>query len=421
MQKKIGGKITKELPAKVASFIRVAGKIAEKTGMSMYLVGGIVRDLLIGRQSKDIDIMVEGDAIAVAASMSKILGSKPTIHKRFGTATFKLGEYRIDLATCRSETYNHPGALPSIKPGSIKEDLFRRDFTVNAMAACINTSRFGAIIDLYGGQKDLEKKLIRILHDRSFTDDATRIMRAVRYEQRLGFKLEPKTARILRRDLDMLDMISGDRLRHEVILWLEELQSGKILGRAFKLGILAKLHPALQWDRHTAKAFRDAAAIPGNLHPIQLGFAILIYNLNKEQLGELLNRLNIRGGELEEIARHTLSLRSNLTLFDRKSMKPSEIYLKLKGFNGSAVRANHLLSTSENVRSNLELYLAKLHRVKTLLNGEDLAKLGVPRGRKMGIILEKLLIARLDGKIKSRPDEERMALQFMRDSKSWRM
>ena len=421
MRDSIADRIKNELPKPVANLIRTAGKAATEPGFKLYLVGGIVRDLLLGRQSQDIDIMVEGDALTIAVKMSAILESKPTVHKMFGTATFRTGDYRVDLATCRSETYKHPGALPVIKAGNIGQDLFRRDFTVNAMAACINPDHFGVLTDLYGGQQDLEKKIIRVLHERSFEDDATRIMRAVRYEQRLGFKLDNKTARLLRSNLDMLDSISGDRLRHEVILWLSEMHPEKILRRAARLGILEKLHPSLTWDRSMAKAYREAASTPVQSPTVNLHLALLVYNLDKEQLKNFLLRLNIRGGELEEIARHTAALKSNQPLFDYSPLQPSEIYLKLRGFNAVAVHANYLLTTSKHVRRNLRFYLDKLHSVRGRLNGKDLAEMGVPPGKKMGVILDRLLTARLDGEIKTRQDEEQMAVQLMQDLKSERM
>ncbi|MCX6006364.1 MAG: CCA tRNA nucleotidyltransferase [Chloroflexi bacterium] len=415
MQDNVTDRIIKELPKPVVGLIQTAGRAAAKSGAAIYMVGGIVRDLLLGRQSKDIDIMVEGDALDIARSMSVILANKPIVHKRFGTATFKLNDYRVDLATCRSEIYDAPGSLPKVKPGTIEQDLFRRDFTVNAMAIRISQKRFGELIDLYGGRQDLENKLIRILHEKSFIDDATRIMRSVRYEQRLDFKLESKTARLLRRDLDMLDTISGDRLRHEVILWLSETQPAKILKRAARLGVLSKLHPALSWDPRLAKAFRDANRMSIDFPPVQLYLALLVYNLDKRQLGEFLERLNIKGGELDEVARQTVSLKIDQESLDYSPLQPSEIYQKLQCYKTAAIQANCLCTPSRDVRINLKLYLDKLRFVRTRLNGRELKAMGVLPGKKMGIILDRLLTARLDGEVKTKADEQRLALQLLRD------
>jgi len=380
----------------------------------LYLVGGIVRDLMIGRPNLDVDLMVEGDAIHMAKVISKEAGVKPTIHIKFGTVTFKLGEYRIDLATCRSETYSRPGALPDVKPGDISADLFRRDFTINTMAICVHPDRFGELIDLYGGVRDLEAGIIRVLHDRSFQDDATRIMRAVRYEQRLNFKLEGHTEKLMRRDLGMLDTISGDRLRHEVMLWLSEPQPEGIIKRAAQLGILSRLHPALSWVPDSGRAFRAARKGCSASYLTHLYLALFFYNLDKKQLEQLLRRLNIQGGELYDVTSQTLSLKNKLGTLDDAIIQPSEIYLKLKGFNTLAIRANALCAASRQVRKNFELYLDKLRLIKTRLNGKDLAEMGVPEGRQVGIVLQRLLTAKLDGEVRTKADEESLVRQLVR-------
>ena len=406
--------IAEGLPAPVFKLIESAGQAALSMAYGLHLVGGIVRDLMIGRPNLDIDLMVEGDAIHMAKVISKEAGGKPTIHIKFGTVTFKLGEYRIDLATCRSETYSRPGALPDVKPGDISADLFRRDFTINAMAICVNPDRFGELIDLYGGVHDLEAGIIRVLHDRSFQDDATRIMRAVRYEQRLNFKLEGHTEKLLRRDLGMLDTISGDRLRHEVMLWLSEPQPEGIIKRAARLGILSGLHPALSWVPHSGRAFRAARKGCSASYLTHLYLALFLYNLDKKQLEQLLRRLNIQGGELYDVTSQTLSLKNKLGTLDDAIIQPSEIYLKLKGFNTLAIRANALCAASRQVRKNLELYLDKLRLIKTRLNGKDLAEMGVPESRQVGIVLERLLIAKLDGEVRTKADEESLVRQLVR-------
>jgi len=414
MKQNFAEKISNKLPTRVLRLVENAGKTSSSLGYGLYLVGGIVRDLISGRPNLDIDLMVEGDAIHMAKVISKEAWGKPTIHIKFGTVTFKLGEYRIDLATCRSETYSRPGALPDVKPGDISADLFRRDFTINAMAICVNPDRFGELIDLYGGVRDLEARVIRVLHDRSFQDDATRIMRAMRYERRLNFKLEGHTEKLLRRDLGMLDAISGDRLRHEVMLWLSEPQPEGIIKRAAQLDILSRLHPALSWVPHSGRAFRAARKGCSAAYLTHLYLALFLYNLDKKQLEQLLRRLNIQGGELYDVTSQTLSLKNKLGTLDDAIIQPSEIYLKLKGFNNLAIRANALCAASRQVRTNLELYLDKLRLIKTRLNGKDLAEMGVPESRHVGIVLERLLTAKLDGEVRTKADEESLVRQLVR-------
>jgi tRNA nucleotidyltransferase (CCA-adding enzyme) len=409
MQDYAGDGMMDKLPKPVAEIIRAAGNAATQLGFNSYVVGGFVRDLVLGRRSRDIDIMIEGDALEVAGSLSEILDSIPTVHKRFGTATFKVGDYRMDLATCRSESYQRPGALPAVAPGDIKQDLFRRDFTVNAIALCIAPGEFGRMVDLYGGQRDIERRLVRVLHNKSFQDDATRIMRAVRYEQRLDFQIESKTLALLQGNLDMLDTISGDRLRHEVLLWLAEPQPGKILRRAAELGILSQLHPALVWNTHLDSAFEQVPKLAGAVPAEKLYLALLFCTLHGRQPTELLERLNIRGGETKAVLLQAIGLRDCLNGLDNPVAAPSEIYLKLKDYPVAAIAANALLTTSRPLHTNLFFYLEKLRFIKARLNGRDLEKMGVPRGSKVGAILDKLLAARLDGGVKTKADEERLA------------
>ncbi|GAI51444.1 unnamed protein product, partial [marine sediment metagenome] len=218
MSQNLSSQLEEYLPQQILKLVKDAGEKASKLGQELYLVGGAVRDLFLGRANFDLDLVVEGDAIKLAQELAKDGQAKLTVHPRFGTAKLSYTDFSLDLATARRETYSQPGALPTVQPGSLTDDLRRRDFSINAMALCLTPDRFGELVDLYHSKDDLDNGLIRILHPRSFIDDATRILRGLRYEQRLGFKLEPKTAELLRRDAAMLDTISGDRIRHELEL-----------------------------------------------------------------------------------------------------------------------------------------------------------------------------------------------------------
>jgi tRNA nucleotidyltransferase (CCA-adding enzyme) len=185
----------------------------------------------------------------------------------FNTAKIVLDEWTIDIAMARTEKYAKPGALPVVTPGTLKTDLFRRDFTVNAMAICLTPDNYGELIDLYGGMQDLDRQLIRVLHKNSFVDDATRIWRAIRYAQRLGFQIEPGTLKLLKKDIPQLKTVGGYRLRRELELVLKEKEPEKALLRADKLAVLKQLHPSLKADQWLVSKFRAARqsgdAIPG--------------------------------------------------------------------------------------------------------------------------------------------------------------
>jgi tRNA nucleotidyltransferase (CCA-adding enzyme) len=400
--------LIERMPPALRELTATAGRLADKSGIKVYLVGGIVRDLMLGRPSVDIDIMAEGDAVALARRMAKKPGAQLTVHRDFGTASLKIDGYNVDMAMCRSESYRRPGALPAVRPGSIRDDLQRRDFTINAMAVCINTLNRGVLTDLFGGRQDLAGGLVRVLHDKSFQDDATRMMRAVRYEQRLGFRLEARTLKLLRSSLEMLDTISSDRLRNELVLWLGEAQPEKILRRAGRLGILSKLHPALAWDITMSTAFRRAASAD-NPAMSRLYFCVLVYNLDEEQLYELLGRLNLTGSRLDLLSQQSLEIKGKRKELDARDVKRSAIYFALRNYDTAAVQANLCYSRSPALRRNLGLYLDKLCHEKTSLDGKELLKLGVKEGPKLGAVLKKLLAARLDGAVLSRSDEMELA------------
>ena len=252
----LANQIGKRLRAELVNFMQVAGEVSQSQGHSLYLVGGVVRDLLLGRANFDLDLVVEGNAIELTRQLIEIKQGEITTHPRFGTAKLQWNKWSVDLATARSETYVKPGALPRVKPSSLSNDLFRRDFTINTMAIHLNPSRYGELIDLYGGRDDLEHKLIRVLHEKSFTDDATRIWRGLRYEQRLNFQLEPNTLQLLKRDIPMLDTISGDRIQYELECILQEERPEKVFHRAEELNGLQSLDPALKamagWQKNSS-------------------------------------------------------------------------------------------------------------------------------------------------------------------------
>jgi tRNA nucleotidyltransferase (CCA-adding enzyme) len=366
-----------------------------------------MRDLFLGRANFDFDLVVEGDAISLAKRLARDSQAKLTIHSRFGTAKLDYPGFSLDLATARSETYSKPGALPTVKPGSLKDDLIRRDFSINAMALHLNPQRFGELIDLYHGKDDLEHRLIRILHSKSFIDDATRILRAIRYEQRLGFKLEAETEKLLRRHVAMLDTISGDRIRHELELILKEDEPERALRRAEELEVLSQLHPSLKGNGWLSKIFTKARQADIRASLLILYQCLLIYNLTEKANKKFTSHLNFPKNSAQAM-RETLQLKAQLHSLTNPKLKPSEIYQLLHVYSAPAIQANALASESLVASKHMNLYLSKLRYVKPLLNGEDLKKMGIAAGPKIGAILSALHKAKLDGKVHTRKDEEKL-------------
>jgi len=228
----------KNLPRDLYKTLEFIGRLADSNDSRAYIVGGFVRDLLLGEKNLDVDIVAEPDGIKFAEILAGELKAKLVTHKRFGTATISTKRYkRIDIATARTERYKRPGALPSVKSSSIKKDLSRRDFTINAVAASLNPGSFGALIDFCGGCRDIKNGVIKVLHDGSFIDDPTRIFRAVRFEQRFNFKIDRYTLKLIRDavSLKMPERIEKYRIKNEMLLILKEKEPIKTLSRLEEL------------------------------------------------------------------------------------------------------------------------------------------------------------------------------------------
>jgi len=438
------GLIEKHLPAGLVEFIEEAGLVAASQGQRLYLVGGVVRDLLLGRTNLDLDLVATEDAIKLAQQLAGLAKTKLTIHSRFRTAKLVQEKWSVDIATVRSENYSRPGALPTVNRGTLDSDLVRRDFTINAMAIELVPGHWGHLIDFHGGRDDLKNGLIRILHENSFTDDATRIWRALRYEQRLDFRIEPKTLRLLKRDIPMLDTVSNDRIRHELELVLKEEQPEKSIRRADKLGILPQIHPVLKGDAWLARKFRLSRRIglgqvvsryigetEKNLRPLldasesggailffdeaddifgkrsglaELYLALMCYRLTGRETEKLISRFRFNRTQARTLT-ESHRLKENLEALDDWPLQPSCIYAILADYSPSAIIVNYIASDSPVIKKNIKLFLTRLRKIKPILTGNDLQKMGIPPGPQIKTILHQLLEARLDGEVNDRRGE----------------
>jgi len=401
--------IEEYLPRPLLKLVKQISRQGAKLDQKVYLVGGVVRDLLLGYPNFDLDLVVEGDAVKLAQQVTETGQARLLAHKRFGTAKLKYDDFTLDLATARKETYARPGALPAVTPGTLIDDLIRRDFSINAMAMSLTTDNYGQLIDPYQGKNDLEHRLIRVLHSRSFSDDATRILRGVRYEQRFGFEFEAQTADLLERDIPMLDTISGDRIRHELELILKEQRPERAIERLGELGVLARINSSLKGDGWIANKFDRARRLKKPAQLPSLFFCLLVYSLNETDIEQLLVRLNIPA-KLSRAMRDTVRLKTRLPLLDEPSLKPSDIHYLLTEYETLAIQTDAIATESPTVRRSLQLFLTKLRYVRTALDGEDLKKLGVSPGPEMGRVLRMLHKAKLDGEVCTRADEKKLAV-----------
>ncbi len=391
---------------------------ANEQSLPLYLVGGPVRDAALGLPVKDLDLAFEGDAIALARTLGKELGWQVVVHTRFGTAALIHRGSRVDLVTARREVYDSPGALPRVIPGSIRQDLARRDFSINALALPLGESE-PRILDFHRGLDDLRRGIVRILHPGSFVDDPTRILRAVRYEQRLGFRLEPDTENRLRRALagGAVDTVSGDRLRHELERILAEDQPAPALRRALDMGVLSALHPAWGDDAASSRLadalyHLEAAANP--LPPLAW-LAALVYPLPAPAVPDIARRLNLTGRQ-RAVVLDTVALRQLETTLSQPPISRSEVCRQLQGLDEAAVTAAIALSGNGLARQRLGKYLREWRFVRPALDGAAVMAMGVEPGPAVGQLIKKLHNARLDCRVRSEEEERQLVRRVLAKS-----
>ncbi|MGQ9684463.1 MAG: CBS domain-containing protein [Anaerolineae bacterium] len=440
-QAQIATLLDQHLPPEFAAFLHQARDAANDLGYSLYVVGGFVRDLLLGQPTLDVDLVVEGDAIAVAQRLAAKLGGRVRTHGRFGTAKVILDETRpsvlpasFDLVTARTEFYTHPTALPQVERSSIKQDLYRRDFTINTMAICLDRNRYGELLDFYGGERDLRDGLIRVLHSLSFVEDPTRILRAVRFEQRLGFRLEERTEELLRTALELLDRVSGDRVRHELYLILREQAPERAWQRMHDLGVLAQISPGLVADEWTSSKLHEMATcvagwrgapttgegaagsawpeVAGGRIPIELpSLALLTMRIEQAALRRVMERLTMPRPQAEvlEQAHQLWRLLPQLG----QELSGSALAALLRPFGEGALFAAWVAADERLAREQIELYQCRLRRVRPVVDGRRLRELGLKPGPAFGRVLDALRDARLDGIVNTPAEEEALLRQLI--------
>lgn len=384
----------------------VEAVVAAASPAAVFAVGGAVRDLLLGRPIRDVDLAIEGDAIAVMRAA--LPGAPITTHARFGTARTTADRTSIDLVSARSETYARPGALPAVRHGGIDDDLRRRDFSINAMG--LRLTGAPELLDPTGGLADLERRHVRVLHERSFVDDATRMFRAVRYATRLGFSIEAGTARLLERDAGYVATLSPARVRREIELLLLEGTGGQALGTPACARLLEATHPALSWDDARAAALADP---PVRVPRLPFGFALLGARAETAAADAVIDRLRLRRDEAAAV-RGIVALREAGHMLRRTDVKPSGVVVLLDRYPLASIAA-YATTAGDAIAASLALrYLVEWRHVKPALTGDDLIELGVPRGPQVQRGLQLIRAARLDGWADGEGDERALALRFVK-------
>lgn len=432
-QEEVRGKLTQILPPSRLTLLRALVSEADKINLPIYVVGGFVRDLLLGRPSLDFDIVVEGDAIFFARRLAERLGGSVLTHQRFGTAKWLIADIdpkmfndlpennhlpeSLDLITARTEFYEQPAALPTVESSSIKMDLHRRDFTINTLALRLDGDHFGRIYDYWGGLNDLRKGHIRVLHALSFVDDATRLLRAVRFEKRFNFQIEPRTLALLDESLPLLNKLTGARIRHEINLILAEPKAALMVDRLAELGILKAIHPALPWDQ-TVKMNLQAIDT-GQIDPIwglheevdsltlrqALSYMVWFGLLSEPTLRSISSRLRFKAS-LKKLLLATSMI--NQALPGLTDPKPSDVVHLCEKAPRLAIFAAHQLTDREDRRELLRMFVSRWHAVEPQTTGDDLRRMGLRPSPAYGQILTALRDAWLDGDIQTGQEEKEL-------------
>ena len=386
--------------------LSIAARVCAARGSSLFLVGGTVRDLLLDQSPVDLDLSAVGAGEELFAEVAGALGGEIASRSQFGTARIEAPGATFDLALARREEYASPGALPTVSRGTVGDDLARRDFSINAMAVSLGEAAWGELNDPHGGLGDIRDRLVRVLHAASFVDDATRILRAVRYAVRLGFAIETETGAMLRRDLRYLDTIGGARIRNELERLLTEPRAVEILGVGQGLGVLAAIYPPLRVPDNLAEVFTAADPIPEGERAAAL-LAVLAFHLPPDTVRGLVKRLEL-DGRTARMVEETARMRDSVDYLETEDLPPSALHRFLRDFSEPALLGARLAVDSPRVSDRLKLFYSDLRHRRPTLNGEDLKRLGVPEGPEIGELLERLLAAKLDGLVATRDEEVRL-------------
>ncbi len=440
----LAARLEKVLPAAQVILIKMVSQIAQENRLALYIVGGFVRDLLLEKPSVDFDLVVEGDAIALAKALRSRFGGRVTSHDRFRTAKWFIDKHNpklieqyhlmageskasldqipstLDFVTARTEFYTHPTALPTVEPSSIKLDLHRRDFTINTLAIRLDGGHYGDLHDYWGGLSDLRRGVVRVLHSLSFVDDPTRILRAIRFEQRFHFRIEERTLQLILEARTLLPRVSGDRLRHELDLIFIEDQVLAMLDRLQELNIFEFIHPELKWDEWIKERSRrlwvfkpedfgiDLETISPDVQK-ELFYMFLLSRIDQNSLLTVANRLRLSSSLRKKVkdANRVWSMRDRFSHLSKLS-----VIEQLDGISPSAAYALALMDIDGKLIDELKFYLQKWIKTKCRTDGQMLKQMGLTPGPQYRRILNELKLAWIEGRVSS-ADEELKLLDEM--------
>ncbi len=423
--KNINRFMMERLPGRILDFLKAAGETASAIGYSAYVVGGFVRDLFLYRATEDVDLVIEGDGIAFARKFAEARDARIHYHRKFGTAVITFADgFKIDVASARLEYYQFPAALPTIELSSIKLDLFRRDFTINTLAICLNPEKFGMLLDFFSGQRDIKEKTIRVLHNLSFVEDPTRIFRAIRFEQRFGFTIGKMTSGLIENAVKMnfFKKLSGRRVFGEISQILEEDNPVPAIKRLAEFELLAAMHPAIKINKtmlsaldsvREVLAWYDLLFLEKTYMKWAVYFLSLVNRCDQQTTIEICDNFELNKKYQQLFAFERFEAVTALSLIKRSlPVKNSILYEYLKPFRTELVLYIMAMADNDDVRKHISNYILQLKTVRPLIKGEDLRQTGITSGPIYSKILKEVLHARLDGKVTTKKDEMEFAARY---------
>jgi tRNA nucleotidyltransferase (CCA-adding enzyme) len=415
--------IRNRLPKRIQDLLVQLGQVGDKLDIDVFVVGGFVRDLLLNKKNLDIDIVVEGDGVVFAETFARDNECRVRCHRKFGTAVIIYPDgFKVDIASARMEYYLQPGALPDVEHASVKMDLSRRDFTVNTLAISLNRHVYGEMLDYYGGQRDIDDKAIRVLHNLSFVEDPTRVFRAVRFEQRLGFQIGKQTEHLLLSAvrLGLMEKVSGKRIFNELLLIMNEHRPLPAVTRLARLDVLKYLHPKLTGKVDYANFFDEARRAMDWYDLLYTKhscarwlcyFLVFTAVLDRVGIKNLCVRLQIMPRYQDVLTRQRAAAMVLLKKLEKRhySERPprsSSLYRWFHPLSTEILLFMMARTTKDHVRQWISLYITQLRDVQPLLTGNNLEQLGITPGPIYSTILDDLLYAALDERVKTVEEEK---------------
>lgn len=422
------GHLILNLPVNIQILLERISSFAHQGDWKVFIVGGFVRDLLLGLENYDLDLVIEGDGVSFARDLAEFLQARVSLHEKFNTATIILPDgFRLDIASARVEYYEYPAALPQVETSSLKHDLYRRDFSINAMAISLIKNNFAQLIDYYGGREDLEKGIIRILYNLSFVEDPTRLFRAIRFEQRYNFVIEPQTLELAKRAINdnWLSKLSYQRIREEIKHIFNEAYPINAISRMRELGLWKLIFPEIKINDKVLDIINRLPSVNASLQtnlPADLVFSpwltyliSMIHQLEFEQAADIVKRLRLNKDEEQIVtAIFTKAPKVFEVLTSEEYLKQSLIYKALDQLQPEVQAFLLANSYSLRVTKRIELYFKLRSEIKLEVTGNDLISIGIEPGPIFSEILQVIKEAKLDGKVKSLDEELSYAKEFVK-------